>query len=155
VVTRQDSNLRPPASKGGSESPTEPAVTLLPPNRFRDAWRAGGAAAFGGAPSTIAGCGGAGFLPELHKFANVTLERGIISSLELVPWHREILQGQMANARRTVVIVVADESGADQARWVVREAWPAKLEVGALNARGNEVLIETLELATEGVERVA
>lgn len=94
-------------------------------------------------------------LPGLHRFANVTLKRGVTSSLELVQWHREILQGQTANARRTVVIVVADESGADQARFVVREAWPAKLEVGPLNARGNEVLIESLELANEGIERVA
>jgi len=93
-------------------------------------------------------------LPGLHRFGNVTLKRGITTSLELSDWHREILQGQTANARRRVVIVVADESGADQARFVVTNAWPAKYEVGPLNAHGNEVFIETLELANEGIERV-
>lgn len=94
-------------------------------------------------------------LPGLHRFGNITLKRGITSSLELVQWHREILQGQTANARRRVVVVVADEAGADQARFVVSDAWPAKLEIGPLDAQGNDVLIETLELANEGIERVA
>ena len=93
-------------------------------------------------------------LPGLHKFANVTLKRGITTSLELVTWHREILQGQTAQARRQVVIIVADESGADQARFVVTGAWPAKYDVSDLNGKGNEVFIELLELANEGIERV-
>lgn len=94
-------------------------------------------------------------LPGLHRFGNVTLSRGVTESLDLVQWQRLVLQGQTADARRRVVIVVADEAGADRARWIVSDAWPVKLELGRLDARGNEVLIETLELANEGIERVA
>jgi len=93
-------------------------------------------------------------LPGLHKFANVTLKRGITTSLELYNWHKEILQGQTAQARRQVAIIIADESGADQVRFVVSEAWPAKYDVSDLNGKGNEVFIELLELANEGIERV-
>ena len=35
----------------------------------------------------------------------------------------------------------------------IREAWPAKYEASDLDAAGNEVAIETLELAHEGLER--
>jgi phage tail-like protein len=94
-------------------------------------------------------------LPGLHKFANITLKRGITTSLELYNWHKEILQGQTAQARRQVAIIVADETGADQARFNVSEAWPAKYDVSDLNAKGAEVFIELLELANEGIERVA
>ena len=48
-----------------------------------------------------------------------------------------------------------DEAGADAARFVVSEAWPIKYDPSDLNAKGNEVLIELLELVNEGIERVA
>jgi len=94
-------------------------------------------------------------LPGLHKFGNVTLKRGMTASLEIFQWHKLILDGATGNARRNVAMTIADESGADQARLVISNAWPAKYSVGDLNGKGNEVLIETLELANEGIERVA
>jgi len=93
-------------------------------------------------------------LPGLRKSADVVLKRGVTASMELYDWHRQVLQGQIATARRNVVVIVEDETGADQARFVVTGAWPAKYEACHLNARGNEVLIETLELANEGIERL-
>ena len=93
-------------------------------------------------------------LPGLHKFANVTLKRGVTTSMELFNWHKQILAGDTANARRNVSIIVLDESGQDQARFNVSDAWPVKYDVSDLNAKGNEVFIELLELTNEGVERV-
>jgi phage tail-like protein len=93
-------------------------------------------------------------LPGLTKYGNVTLKRGVTDSLELFNWHLRIVNGQIAANRRNVVIVVLDEAGADVARYVVSEAWPSKYHPGDLNARGNDVFIETLELVNEGVERV-
>lgn len=94
-------------------------------------------------------------LSGLTKYGNVTLKRGITSSRDLDQWHRQIVTGQLANNRRQVAIIVQDESGADQARFVVVDAWPVRYVVGLLDAKGNEVLIEELELANEGIERVA
>ena len=76
-------------------------------------------------------------LPGLHKFGNVTLKHGMTASLEIFNWHKQILDGDTANARRNVAIIIADESGADQARFVVSNAWPAKYWVSDLNAKGN------------------
>ena len=41
-----------------------------------------------------------------------------------------------------------DEAGADKARFVVSEAWPCKYDPSDLNGKGNEVVIELLELST-------
>lgn len=94
-------------------------------------------------------------LSGLTKYGNVTLKRGMTTSLELYAWHKQVVDGELSKARKKVAIVVADETGADKARFVVSEAWPTKYSVSDLDARGNEVLIETLELVNEGIERVA
>ena len=94
-------------------------------------------------------------LPGLNKFGNVTLTRGMTASMELVNWRKQVLSGETVNARRNVAVIVMDESGTDQARFVIHNAWPAKYAAGVLNGKGNEVLIETLQLVNEGIERVA
>jgi phage tail-like protein len=93
-------------------------------------------------------------LSGLTKFGNITLKRGMTTSLDLFQWHRQIISGQLANSRRNVIIIVQDESGTDQARFVVTEAWPVKYDPSDLNGQGNEVFVELLELANEGIERV-
>jgi phage tail-like protein len=93
-------------------------------------------------------------LSGLTKYGNITLKSGVTSSLELYNWHRQVVSGELVNARKQVVITVADESGNDQARFVVSEAWPVKYDPSDLNAKGSEVFIELLELANEGIERV-
>jgi phage tail-like protein len=94
-------------------------------------------------------------LPGLIKFGNVTLKRGMTNSLDLYKWYQAISFGQLSGNRRQVVITVQDESGADQSRFVVSEAWPMKYDPSDLNGKGNEVFIELLELANEGIERVS
>src|SRR5262252_9956301 len=78
-------------------------------------------------------------LSGLTKYANITLKRGITTSLELFHWHRQIVGGQLASGRKSVNIIVQDESGTDQARFHVSEAWPVKYEASVLDGKGNEV----------------
>jgi phage tail-like protein len=94
-------------------------------------------------------------LSGLTKYGSVTLKNGVTTSLELYNWHKQIVSGQLATSRKQVAIVVQDEAGTDVARYVVSEAWPIKYDPGDLNATGNDVFIEMLELVNEGVERVA
>lgn len=94
-------------------------------------------------------------LSGLTKYGNITLKRGITDSLEISNWHKQIIAGQIQSNRKQVAIVVVDEAGADKARFVVSEAWPTKYHPSDLNAKGNEVYIEMLELVNEGLERVA
>lgn len=96
-------------------------------------------------------------LSALTKYGNLTLKSGLTvgaDALELFGWQRDVAAGQLAQNRRQVVIVVQDEAGQDQGRFVVSDAWPVKYEVSPLSARSNEVVIETLELANEGIERI-
>lgn len=96
-------------------------------------------------------------LSGLTKYGNITLKWGLTTggnALELFRWHNDVSSGQIKERRKKVVIVVQDEAGADSARFVISDAWPVKYDPSDLNAKGNEVLIELLELANEGIERV-
>ncbi len=97
-------------------------------------------------------------LSGLTKYGNITLKWGITvggTALDLFKWHADVSAGQIKEKRKKVVIVVQDEAGVDAARFVISEAWPVKYDPSDLNAKGNEVMIELLELANEGIERVA
>jgi len=93
-------------------------------------------------------------LSGLTKYGNVTLKWGVTDSIELYNWHKAIVAGQIVQNRKTVTIVVVDESGTDKARFLISRAWPVKYDPSDLNAKGNEVFIEVLELANEGIERI-
>lgn len=46
-----------------------------------------------------------------------------------------------------------DRGGQEVARWNFVNAWPMKWTGPSFNAKNNDVAIETLELAHEGIER--
>jgi len=96
-------------------------------------------------------------LSGLTKYGNITLKWGLTtggSALDLFKWHADVSAGLVKERRKKVVIVVQDEAGVDSARFVISDAWPVKYDPSDLMAKGNEVLIELLELANEGIERV-
>lgn len=89
-------------------------------------------------------------LPGRVAYPNVVLRRGIAGRLELFEWWKAIRDGDLQ--RRDVRITLLDEQRQPVQSWRLRNAWPAKLDGPTLNALGNEVAIETLELAHEGFE---
>ena len=91
-------------------------------------------------------------LTGLTKYGNVTLKWGVTNSMELYEWHRRIVDGTID--RKSAAIEVFDEAGNAQARWEIAEAWPSKYDPMDLNAKGNDVSIEMLEIVNEGVKRV-
>jgi phage tail-like protein len=92
-------------------------------------------------------------LTGLTKYGNITMKWGVTDSLELHDWHRQIVNGDIQ--RKNIAIIVVNEAGEDKARFEIVEAWPSKYDPTDLNAKGNEVAIETLEICNEGVIRVA
>ena len=89
-------------------------------------------------------------LPGLITYPNVTLKRGLTMSRELFDWWLTVVHGKVQ--RRNVLIVLLDDERKEVLRWLLHEAWIAKIEFGDLNAKGNEVAIESIELADEGLE---
>jgi phage tail-like protein len=91
-------------------------------------------------------------LPGLGKFGNIVLKWGLTDSPDLYDWYRDVTQGKIE--RRTGSIVIFDlDNKSERARWNFKEGWPTKYNPADMNAKSNEIAIETLEIAIEGIER--
>jgi phage tail-like protein len=90
-------------------------------------------------------------LPGMTKYNNITLKWGLTDSRELYDWFRSVVRGDIQ--RKNGSIIVLDLAGQEKVRWNFFSAWPAKWDGPDFTAKGNDVAIETLELAHEGVER--
>lgn len=91
-------------------------------------------------------------LPGLEKYGNVTLKRGVSADPELFKWHKAVMDGDIVRDE-AMSIVLLNEKREESVRWNLRQAWPAKWVGPDLKAGANEIAIESLKLAHEGVER--
>jgi phage tail-like protein len=89
-------------------------------------------------------------VPGLKKFTNIVLKRGIIGDPTVWNWFKAALDGNVQRADGTIALL--DESRQPVVTWRFRRGWPCKWTGPRLNATGNEVAIETLEICHEGLE---
>ena len=83
--------------------------------------------------------------------SNLQLRKGMTDSTDLHDWHRRNVEGK--TERHNLSISLRDRAGNEVARWDVSRAWPTRYQGPELNAEGNDVAIELLELAHEGLKR--
>lgn len=91
-------------------------------------------------------------LPGKTTYGDITLKWGSTSSSELQAWRQSIIDGTVIRRNGSVVLYdLANQ--VEVARWNFFNAWPSKWDGPALNAKGNDLAIETLVLVTERVVR--
>lgn len=89
-------------------------------------------------------------IPGMQKYANVVLKRGIMANDNaFFQWWNTVSLNQIE--RRDVTISLLNEAHEPTMVWKVSNAWPAKITGTDLKADGNEIAIETIELAHEGL----
>lgn len=90
-------------------------------------------------------------LPGMVHFSNITLKRGQTDDIQLWEWREKAMRGKVE--RKNGSIVLLDETGAEKLRWNFTNGWPLKWTGPTLNAAGNEVAIESLEITHEGLTK--
>ena len=88
-------------------------------------------------------------IPGLKKFSNIVLKRGVIGDLTFWKWLAQAMNGQVQRANGSVILF--DENRQEVMRWNFTRGWPCKYTGPSLNAKGNEIAIETLEICHEGL----
>lgn len=91
-------------------------------------------------------------IPGRLHFGNIVLRRGVTTSGELYRWRRRVEDGEQD--LRSGSIVLLDAGMQERTRWNFYGAWPSRYEAPELDAQGDGVSVETLELCVERVERV-
>jgi len=92
-------------------------------------------------------------MPGLHKFSNITLKRGTVEKdHEFFDWISEITLNKVT--RRDVLISLLNEKHEPVMTWKALNAFPIKVTASDMKADGNEVAIESIEIAHEGLTLV-
>ncbi|MCK8479856.1 phage tail protein [Psychroserpens algicola] len=87
-------------------------------------------------------------MPGLAKYGNVTMKRGIfVNDNTFWDWHAQVSMNTIK--RRTVIIKLLDETGQITMQWQLHNAWPTKITSTDLKSDGNEIAIDTIEIAHE------
>ena len=87
-------------------------------------------------------------MPGLVKYGNVTMKRGIfVNDNSFWNWHAEISMNTVK--RRAIIIRLLDEGGKVTMQWTLSNAWPTKITSTDLKSDGNEVAVDTIEIAHE------
>jgi len=87
-------------------------------------------------------------MPGIVKYGNVTMKRGVfVNDNTFWDWHNLISMNTIQ--RRTVLIKLLDENGTVTMQWQLNNAWPTKITSTDLKSDGNEVAVDTLEIAHE------
>ena len=84
------------------------------------------------------------------RVGNVTLRRAATGDLTLWSWVRRTLGGVLETS--TVRVTLLDSQGQPVCVWELRGARPVKWNGPDLNATSNEIAMEELVLAAEGLE---
>jgi phage tail-like protein len=90
--------------------------------------------------------------PNRVTWTNLTLKKGIGVGTALWDWHYGFVLGR--GRRRDGTIMLLDEQRQPQQVWFFRRGLPVKYTGPSLNATQNNVAIETLEVAHEGIHQV-
>jgi phage tail-like protein len=89
-------------------------------------------------------------MPGIKKFGNVTMKKGVFKAdNKFWDWFNQIKMNTIK--RVPVTISLLDEAGSPTMVWTLTNAWPTKITGTDLKAEGNEVAVETIEIAHEGL----
>jgi phage tail-like protein len=81
----------------------------------------------------------------------VTLKKGLFKGDKNL-WDKYNLIKMNTYKRSTITISLLDESNAVAMTWTLTNAFPSKITVTDMKSDGNEVAVETMELAHEGLK---
>lgn len=89
-------------------------------------------------------------MPGIVKSGNVTLKKGVfVKDNKFWNWFSERKLNLIK--RRAITIKLLDQDANPTMTWTLTNAWPTKITSTDLKSDGNEVAVESIEIAHEGV----
>ena len=89
-------------------------------------------------------------IPGMQKYANITMKRGVFKSdNDYFKWWNTVSLNTVE--RRDVIVSLLNEAHEPVMVWKIKNAWPTKIASTDLKSDGNEIAIESIELAHDGL----
>ena len=83
------------------------------------------------------------------KYPSLILKKGIVDQRPLWDWYSQVMSGTIQ--RKNVSILLLDSTGQEKLRWNFEQAYPMKWTGPDLRGNTNEVAVESIELAHNGL----
>jgi phage tail-like protein len=93
-------------------------------------------------------------VPGATKWSNITLKRGVDTSQDLWKWRDTVVKEGPDKARCDGTIELLDYDQKPIATYTFDQGWPLKYTGATLNAAGNEVAVEEIQICHEGMTRM-
>jgi phage tail-like protein len=94
-------------------------------------------------------------LPGRLTWSDITLKRGVTSSIDIWNWRQEVVDGKVDDARTNCSIIAYNQANEEIARWNLMSAWPSKVTGPEMDAGGTDYMVEDITIVHEGLERVS
>ncbi len=88
-------------------------------------------------------------LPGLARYGNLTLRRGITSTLALWNWVDAFVQG--TGIAEPITVQLLDAKRNPVIEWKFTNCWPVKYELPVLSGHTSALAIESVEIAVDGM----
>jgi phage tail-like protein len=86
------------------------------------------------------------------KWPNLVFKKGFTGSSEMLQWRDDWLRSAGTKTRAEGFIIAVTTDFTPKMKWKFTRGWPCKWEGPDFDASKNEVAIESLEIAHEGLE---
>ncbi len=86
----------------------------------------------------------------IRKLSNITLKRGVTGHVTFWRWVLQGIEGEVQ--RQQGHISLLNEDREEVIRWNFSQAWPTKYSGPSLNAKNNEMAIESVDLCCQDLK---
>jgi phage tail-like protein len=88
-------------------------------------------------------------IPGKVEYPNIVCKKGSTGDIRFWNWIVEAINGRVRRTEGAVVLL--DENRQEYLRYTFSRAWPTKFTGPSLNANTNDIALDTLEIAHEGL----
>jgi phage tail-like protein len=92
-------------------------------------------------------------VPGRLKWGDITLKRGITSSMDLWDWRKMVEDGNVKGSRKNGSIIMFDQELKAKAKWDFKNAWPSKISGPSPKSDGNDISLEEITIVHEYITR--
>ena len=93
-------------------------------------------------------------IPGRLTWTEVTLKRGVTSSIDVWQWRQEVVDGKVDDARTNCSSIAFNQANEEIARWNFDMAWPSKVTGPDMDSGGTDYMVEEMTIVHEGMTRV-
>ncbi len=94
-------------------------------------------------------------IPGRLAWTDVSLKRGVTSSIDVWEWRQAVVEGKIDDARTNCSIVAYNQANEEIARWNLESAWPSKVTGPEMDAGSQDYMVEEITIVHEGMVRAS